>query len=85
MTIAEVHGMSESTAVEGVFHGQRYRIPSAPRYLLTIVIPDDLAATVVGAIMHAARTEERGDGLITVVDVDDVIRIRTGQSGVDAL
>jgi nitrogen regulatory protein PII len=85
MTVAEVHGMSPSTAIEGVFHGQRYRIPSAPRYQLTIVVSDDFAAPVVNAIEHAARTEEPGDGIITVGDVADVIRIRTGEAGEDAL
>jgi nitrogen regulatory protein P-II 1 len=85
MTVAEVHGMSPSTAVEGVFHGQRYRIPSAPRYQLTVVVPDDQAEAVIRAIAHTARTEEPGDGIITVGDIFDVIRIRTGESGDDAL
>jgi nitrogen regulatory protein PII len=85
MTVAEVQGMSPSTQVEGVFRGQRYRMPSAPRYHLMIVISDDLAATVVNAIALAARTEEPGDGLISIGDVADVVRIRTGESGDTAL
>jgi nitrogen regulatory protein P-II 1 len=85
MTVSEVHGMSPSTSIEGVFHGQRYRIPTAPRYQLTIVVSDDFAASVVNAIAHSARTEEPGDGIVTVGDVVDVIRIRTGESGSDAL
>jgi nitrogen regulatory protein PII len=85
MTVTEVHGMSPSTSLEGVFHGQRYRTPSAPRYQLTIVVRDDLAASVVRAVVQTARTEESGDGIIVVGDVVDAIRIRTGESGNDAL
>jgi nitrogen regulatory protein PII len=85
MTLAEVHGMSPSTAIEGVFHGHRYRIPSAPRYQLTIVVSDDFAAAVVSAIARAARTEEPGDGIIMIGDVVNAVRIRTGESGNDAL
>jgi nitrogen regulatory protein P-II 1 len=85
MTIAEVHGMSRSTAIEGVFLGQRYRTPSAPRYQLTIVVRDEIVDEVVRAIVQTARTEEAGDGIVTVGDVVDVIRIRTGESGPEAL
>jgi nitrogen regulatory protein P-II 1 len=85
MTVAEVHGMSPSTSLEGVYQGQRYQIPSAPRYQLTIVVLDEFVHSVVNAILQAGRTEEPGDGIITVGDVVDVIRIRTGDSGADAL
>jgi nitrogen regulatory protein P-II 1 len=85
MTVAEVHGMSRSTSIEGVFHGQRYRTASAPRYHVTIVVRDDAAAHVMNAVIQAARTEEPGDGIVTVSDVFEAVRIRTGESGPDAL
>jgi nitrogen regulatory protein PII len=85
MTVAEVHGMSRSTAVESVFHGARYTTPSAPRYQLTIVIPDADAAAVVNAIVCAGATDSPGDGIVTVADVCDAVRIRTGESGAAAL
>jgi nitrogen regulatory protein PII len=85
MTVAEVHGMSRSTSMDGVFHGHRYRTPSAPRYQLTIVVRDDAVAHVVNAIVQAGRTEEAGDGIVTVGDIAHVVRIRTGESGPDAL
>jgi nitrogen regulatory protein P-II 1 len=85
MTVSEVHGMSPSTEDFGVFRGERYRIPSAPRYQVMIVVHDELAAPVVTAIAHAARTEEPGDGIVAVADVVDVVRIRTGESGAAAL
>jgi nitrogen regulatory protein P-II 1 len=85
MTIAEVHGMSPSTSMEAVHLGQRYRTPSAPRYELTIVVRDDAVAHVINAIVQAGRTEEPGDGIVTVGDVFHVVRIRTGESGPGAL
>jgi nitrogen regulatory protein P-II 1 len=85
MTVAEVHGVSRSTEVIGVFRGERYRMPSAPRYQITIVTADDLAPSVVAAILQTARTEEAGDGIVAICDVVDVIRIRTGESGAGAL
>lgn len=85
MTVAEVHGMSRSTSMNGVFHGRRYQTPSAPRYQLTIVVRDDAVAPVVNAIVQAGRTEEAGDGIVAIGDVVDVVRIRTGESGPDAL
>ena len=85
MTVADVHGMGPSASIERVYLGQRYRTPSAPRYELTIVVRDDAAAHVVNAIVQAGRTEEPGDGIVTVGDVFDVVRIRTGESGPEAL
>jgi nitrogen regulatory protein P-II 1 len=85
MTVTEVHGISPSTAVVGVFRGERYIMPSAPRYQLMMVVPDGLAEAVVAAIARTARTEEPGDGIVAIGDVVDVFRIRTGESGTDAL
>ena len=85
MTVAEVHGVSRSTEVMGVFRGERYRMPSAPRLQVTIVARDDLAPSVVAGILQAARTDEAGDGIVSIGDVVDVIRIRTGESGPEVL
>ncbi|HVV17230.1 MAG TPA: P-II family nitrogen regulator [Polyangia bacterium] len=85
MTLAEVHGVSASTATLGVFHGNRYTTVSAPRYHLMIVVPDDAVEAVVRAIRIAGCTESPGDGIIIVADVDEVIRVRTGETGAAAL
>jgi nitrogen regulatory protein P-II 1 len=85
MTLTEVHGISSSTATFGVFRGERYMMPSAPRYQLMIVVPDGLAEPVVAAVARAARTEEAGDGIVSVGEVLEVFRIRTGESGDGAL
>jgi nitrogen regulatory protein PII len=85
LTVTEVHGISTSTAVTAVYRGQRYQTPTAPRIQLMLVVPDDLAPAAVNVFAHTARTQEAGDGIVTIADVDGVFRIRTGESGPDAL
>jgi nitrogen regulatory protein P-II 1 len=85
MTVGEVFGISAGSTVEGVHQGQRYRMDAAPRCMLMVVVPDDMVDAAARAILHSARTESRGDGIITVSDVLEAVRIRTGELGVDSL
>jgi nitrogen regulatory protein PII len=85
MTVTEVHGISPSTATQTVVHGQRVWNLAAPRYQLMIVVRDEDAAHVVAAILRTARTDAPGDGIITVSDVDGVMRIRTNEVDADAI
>ena len=85
MTVTEVQGISPSTGVVGVFRGERYLMPSAPRCQLMLVVPDNLAEPVVAAIARTARTKAAGDGIVAIGDVIEVFRVRTGESGPDAL
>lgn len=85
MTISDVFGSSPSTVVTGVYQGQRYRIESAPRCEVMAVVTDDMVEAVTRAILHTARTEDRGDGIIAVSDVLEAVRIRTGEFGDDCL
>ena len=85
MTVSEVHGMSVSTKTMSVVHGHRMVSLTAPRYQLMTVVPDEDVAHVVAAIMRTARTDAPGDGIITVVNVDGVMRIRTGEVDADAI
>ncbi|MFN9250633.1 MAG: P-II family nitrogen regulator, partial [Brevundimonas sp.] len=65
--------------------GAEYVIDFLPKIKLEVVVPDDLAPAVVEAIQAAARTGKIGDGKIFVSTVDDVIRIRTGETGPQAV
>jgi len=85
MTIGEVYGISAGTTGDRVSHGQRMQLRSAPRYQLMVVVRDEDAAQVVNAIVHSGRTDAPGDGLVTVGDVIGAMRIRTGETNVDAL
>ena len=85
LTATEVQGISRSATTYGVFQGQRYVSASAPRYQITVVVEDGDVAAVVNAIRQRGRTDSPGDGIITVSDVLEAIRIRTGEMGADAL
>jgi nitrogen regulatory protein PII len=85
LTVAEVHGFSHSAMTSGSFQGQSYVTASAPRYQITVFVPDDDVASVVNAIRLRGRTDSPGDGIITVTDTLEAIRIRTGEMGLDAL
>jgi nitrogen regulatory protein PII len=85
MTLAEVHGMSESTKSATVVQGYRMQKLTAPRYHIMIVVRDEDAQHVIAAIMRTARTEAPGDGIITVTEVEGVMRIRTNEVDADAL
>jgi len=85
LTAAEVHGISPSATSSGIFQGQRYVNASAPRYQITVVVDDGDVASIVNAIRQRGQTGSPGDGIITVTDTLEAIRIRTGEIGVDAL
>lgn len=85
LTATEVHGISPSAMSEGIFQGQRYVNTSAPRYLITVVVDDGDVSSVVNAIRQRGQTNSPGDGIITVSDTLEAIRIRTGEMGIDAL
>lgn len=85
LTAAEVHGISSSAVIEGIFQGQRYVSASAPRYQITVVVEDNDVSSVVNAIRQRGQTNSPGDGIITVSDTLEAIRIRTGEMGIDAL
>jgi nitrogen regulatory protein P-II 1 len=85
MTFAEAYGLSSSAVTASMSRGRRLEVPAAPRYQVSIVVADADAAHVVNAIIHAARTEAAGDGLVTVTDVLGVMRIRTGEIDDDAV
>ena len=68
-----------------VYRGSAYVIDFVPKVKVEIVVPDELAASIVDALAAAARTGKIGDGKVFVRDVSDAIRIRTGERGEAAL
>jgi nitrogen regulatory protein P-II 1 len=86
LTVEEVHGMSASTSKPaGFWRGVRLQQVTEPRYQLILVVRDEDADGVVRAIVQTARTTAAGDGLVTVSDVDGIMRIRTGEVDADAI
>ena len=85
MTLTEVKGYGRQKGHTELYRGSEYQIDFLPKIKLEVIIADNLADKVVDTIMNAARTGQVGDGKIFVYPVEDVIRVRTGESGEDAL
>ena len=85
LTVSEVKGFGRQKGHTELYRGAEYVVDFLPKVKLEIVVDDSKATAVVEAILTAARTGRIGDGKIFVLPVDDVVRIRTGERGGDAL
>lgn len=85
MTVTEIKGFGRQKGHTELYRGAEYVVDFLPKAKIEIAIRDDLVDTVVEAITKAANTGKIGDGKIFVVNLEQVIRIRTGESGNDAL
>jgi nitrogen regulatory protein P-II 1 len=85
MTITEVKGFGRTGGKKEVYRGSAYVVDFVPKVKVEVVVPDGLARQVVDCIVSAARTGRIGDGKIFVCNVDEVVRIRTGDAGEHAL
>ncbi len=85
MTTSEVKGFGRGGGKAPVYPGAEYIVDFVPRVKLEIVVPDDMVHLTLETITDAARTGHVGDGKIFVLPVDEALRIRTGESGPDAL
>lgn len=85
MTVSEVNGFGRQKGHKEIYRGAEYVVDFLPKIKIEIVIGDDLADKVVTAIEEAARTGSIGDGKIFVLPVEEVVRIRTGERGPDAV
>ena len=85
MTVAEVKGFGRQKGHTELYRGAEYTVDFLPKVKLEILVTDDKVATVVDAITAAAKTGQIGDGKIFVTAVEDVVRIRTGEQGADAI
>ena len=85
ITVAEVKGFGRQKGHTELYRGAEYVIDFLPKVKIDVAIPDDLVDQAVEAIQTAARTGKIGDGKIFVYDLEQVIRIRTGETGNEAL
>ena len=85
LTVSEVKGFGRQKGQTEIYRGAEYAIEFVPKVRLDIVIDDAEADRVVEAIRNAANTNKIGDGKIFVLDVVQSMRIRTGETGSDAL
>ncbi len=85
LTVSEVKGFGHQRGHPELYRGAEYVVDFLPKVKLEIIVEEDLAASVVEAIEKAANTGRIGDGKIFVSSVEDIIRIRTGERGKDAV
>jgi nitrogen regulatory protein P-II 1 len=85
MTVEEVKGFGRQKGHTELYRGAEYSVDFLPKVKIQILVPDDNAAKVVEVITESAKTGKIGDGKIFVTTVDEVIRIRTGEKGPDAI
>ncbi len=85
MTLTEVKGYGRQKGHTEIYRGSEYQIDFLPKIKLEIIVKDSLADKVVATIVKAAQTGQVGDGKIFVSAVDEAIRVRTEESGEDAL
>jgi nitrogen regulatory protein P-II 1 len=85
MTVVEARGFGRQRGHTEVYRGAEYQIDFVPKVKVEIVVDDGLVDRAVDAIMQTARTGTIGDGKVWVTDVGAVYRIRTGESGPEAL
>ena len=85
LTVSEVSGSGRQKGHTEVYRGAEYAVTVVPKIRLETLVRDDEVPAAVEAISGAARTGNIGDGKIWVSPVDDVIRVRTGESGPSAL
>ncbi|MCL6472330.1 MAG: P-II family nitrogen regulator [Firmicutes bacterium] len=85
LTVSEVQGFGRQKGHTEVYRGAEYRVDFVPKVKLEILVDDDLANQVVNTIIDSAKTGKIGDGKIFVLPAEEVIRIRTGERGKDAI
>ncbi len=85
MTVTEAKGYGRQKGHTELYRGAEYVVDFLPKLKIEVVVGEDMVEAVLEAIQSAARTGRIGDGKIFVSSLENVIRIRTGESGVDAI
>ena len=85
VTVTEVKGFGRQKGHTEIYRGAEYEVSFVPKVKIELVVQDDLVETAVSAIQNEAGTGSVGDGKIFVHDIESAIRIRTGESGTEAL
>jgi nitrogen regulatory protein PII len=85
MTVGEVRGYGRQRGHTEIYRGAEYTIAFLPKLRLEIAVPDSRADDVIDVITKATRTGKIGDGKIFVLDLEQSLRVRTGETGDDAL
>ncbi len=85
MTVTEVQGFGRQAGHTEVYRGAEYTVDFVPKVRIEVLADGPEVERIVAAIVEAARTGKIGDGKVWTTDVDDVLRVRTGERGADAV
>jgi nitrogen regulatory protein P-II 1 len=85
MSVSEVRGFGRQKGHTEVYRGAEYQVAFVPKTRIEVVVDDDIVDEVVKAVVTSAKTGEIGDGKVWVTPATQVVRIRTGEMGADAL
>ena len=85
MTVLEVKGFGRQKGHTEIYRGAEYVVDFIPKVKIEVAVPADVVPAVIERVLTAARTGKIGDGKIFVYDLEEVVRIRTGDRGKDAL
>ena len=85
LTVTEVQGYGRQRGHTEVYRGAEYSVDFVPKVRIEVVVDDSIVDKVVDSIVRAARTGKIGDGKVWVSPVETIVRVRTGERGIDAL
>ena len=85
LTVTEVKGFGRQKGHTELYRGAEYVIDFLPKIKLEVIVADEIVTKVVDALMDSARTGKIGDGKIFILPIEEIIRIRTGERGMDAI
>lgn len=85
MTVTEVRGFGRQGGHTETYRGTEYQVDFLPKVKVEAIVDDGDATDVVDAIVNSAKTDKIGDGKVWVTAVDDLVRIRTGEQGAEAI
>jgi nitrogen regulatory protein P-II 1 len=85
LTVSDAQGYGRQGGHTEVYRGAEYQIDFVPKVRMEVLADDDDAPHIIDTIVAAARTGKIGDGKVWVLDVDEVVRVRTGERGAEAI
>ena len=85
MTITEIKGFGRQKGHTELYRGAEYVVDFIPKIKIEVIVPDEIVGKICSVIEKTAKTGKIGDGKIFIINIDDAIRIRTGQRGEEAI
>jgi nitrogen regulatory protein P-II 1 len=85
MTVSEVKGFGRQKGHTEIYRGSEYNMDFLPKIKIELVVPDDRADNAIAAVVHSAKTGKIGDGKIFITSIEQAVRIRTDETGDQAL